>query len=121
MDGLAHRGSGRRAEQIRLRIGDHPGHVSFGSKVRNFTLWFPNCFQLCFGPSMKNALEARWVCSVVDCWFKSSAHTGSEHGSDHTMFRACLRLRMILPEFSIAQRKAKRHSSIVVLGNIRME
>ncbi len=39
-------------------------------------------------------VQSRWASSVIDCRAYNVAQTGSEHGSDHAMVRARLRLRM---------------------------
>ncbi len=43
---------------------------------------------------MLTVARSRWVSSVIDYRAYNGAQTGSEHGSDRAMVRACLRLRM---------------------------
>lgn len=59
-------------------------------------------------------VKARWASSVLDCHAYRGAETGSEHGSDHVLVRAKMRLRLkvnknssLAPRFDVAKLKCR--------------
>ncbi len=64
-------------------------------------------------------VRSHWASSVIGCWAYNVAQTGSEHGSDHAMARARLRLRMKAAR--ISNRRAKLNTVKVKTVALRLD
>ncbi len=123
---------GKFAVGTRRSNGDHLGNFAsvnrlvvsstrFQRPQRHLVTWFAN------GGRTRDQIDhmlvqSRWASSVIDCRAYNGAQTGNEHGSDHAMVRA--RLRLCMKAAHISNRSAKLDTAklkTVALEHLRLD
>ncbi len=95
--------------------------IRFQHPQRHLVTWFSN------NGRTRNQIDhmlvwSRWVSSMIDCRAYNGAQTGSEHGLDHVMVRARLRLRMKAAHISNRPAKlATAKLKTVALEQLRLD